>query len=428
MEGSDDTQINHPELLSDSSCTDFLCRYTSEMESNVEDTQVPSMVKSVLMSRDLGQLDIQSQERIETSENEFEYLCSMESLHSSLEDIEHDSKFTWSSSPSLAQESGIMDFNYSEQSLFENSASVIGNPMNDKTPARSHASKDSSDPEENSTPYVHQSASSHGSNSTPGSIENGVRYFEISDSMVALNLGDKFGAQDNFQNLGSLGLSDDKTDLWREIIEGYESHDSMKYREMVYDITSNARYSHSSKKYGEKEHSLYSKAGFHQSEDLMSFESYLLSEFCKWDQKGKRAEISSYDPTSFSLSSPKVGSHEETTPCTEDKASKVMSSVSHHEGETVEDLDINGEHDIVTPCEVDEDASHTQSYLINECSELECKNGDHEACQYDTDPACHSEYTTEVDVPVRFDPLSSMLMLIRGLYQNGNFLSILLSE
>lgn len=465
MEGSDDTEISHPELQSDGLGTNFLYDYTSEINSNVEDTQVPSMVKSIFMSKDFDQLVV------ETPENELELLCSMASFRTCSENIEHDFEFTRSSSPSCGnshcglsavsshldtrvkhdQESGIVDFNYSDLDLLGNNTSVTGNSENDRTPGRRDAServatsnlidpvKDSLDSEENSSSNVHQSASSQGSNSTPGSIENGRRCFEIGEnmgvlrnwSMEALDLGDQFGAQDNFQKH-----------------ESFELQDQTKYRGAAYDVTSNARYLHSVEKFEGNE---YFNAFFHQSENFLSFQACLLSELCKWDQKGKCAVkpvISVNEPRSFSSSFPKLGSHEENTHYVRRSDCEVVSSAPKDEEETVVNLESDGEklskdcqavstkvvgmdyhddaddllseirmdlitqnacdrverlvgtltddvpssyHNVVVSSNDDEDVSHTQSCLTNEFPKLECKDGDE---------ACHSEHITEEHVPV----------------------------
>ncbi|XP_054821180.1 uncharacterized protein LOC129320056 [Prosopis cineraria] len=129
LEESDATEINHAELQSDGLYTDFLYDSTSEISSSVEDTRVPPSIQSPFMSKDVDQLDIQSQQRIENSEAEFEFLSSEKSLHPCSGNIEHDCTFAWSSSPSCdsshldtrvkhTQENGILGFDYSEQNLF----------------------------------------------------------------------------------------------------------------------------------------------------------------------------------------------------------------------------------------------------------------------------------------------------------------------
>ncbi|KAK4256847.1 hypothetical protein QN277_006517 [Acacia crassicarpa] len=248
------------------------------------------------------------------SEAEFEFLSSEKSFHPCSEE-------------NIEQESGFMGFNYTDHRLF----------------GRRNALEQAatSNLERNSTSNVHHSASSHGSNSTPGSIEYDRGYFDICYNMEVLrnfpmepvNLSDKFDAQDKFETLGSFEVHSDKVDQWNQIIEGYKSQAAMEYGEMTYDeITSKAKYLHSTEKLEDKKNSLYSNANFHESEDLLSFHSYLSSEFCKWDQKGKCALVSPDDRRSFSSSFPKD------TP--KHKALNVIPSEPNEEEATVK-LDID---------------------------------------------------------------------------------------
>ncbi|KAJ1405004.1 CH domain superfamily [Sesbania bispinosa] len=401
---SDDTEIIHPDLQFDGLHTEDLYDYTSEINYNI-----PSpMIESVFMPEDLDQFDTQNQQRNEVSNDEFELLCSMESLQYHCSDNvegEHNCKLSCSSSSSSGdlhvlvgmtshldtraeqvQGSRIMD--YVEHVLLRDNASVIGTPMSDKTPVTDATlyAKNKKDPdlfdEENSTPNVHQSASSHGSNPTPQTIENG-RCFELCDNMEvlqeagmsclskkALNLGDKFDAGNDFQNIESFKVHNDKNDQWE-----HEAKDKMILKDMAYGITSNARNSYFVKKFEETEHSLYSpdcyfcntnspdravpqsddisstlwkkslayedkesqvnlrclddaSCNCNQSEELLSGQSNYLPEFCKWDQKGKCAMTSKSNSAKDNKSSSCFlddGSHEETTP-SKQKASEVLVS------------------------------------------------------------------------------------------------------
>ncbi|XP_061369877.1 uncharacterized protein LOC133312655 isoform X2 [Gastrolobium bilobum] len=395
---SDDTKIKHPVQFDD------LDDYTSEINYNIPS----SVVEGVFMPDDLDQVDIQ--ERNENSNDEFDLSYSLESLqyHCS-QDIEHDCKLSWSSSPcenlyidfigttsnldtsdERVQESRIMDFDCFEHVLLRNNASISGTPTNDKTPVTRDASSHAKDRkelhlfhEENSTPNVHQSASSHGSNPTPLTIRNG-RCFEIGDntevlqvagmrclSKVALNLGDQFDAENNLQNIQSFELHNVKSYQWDMIKEEYESQDIMKCKEMAYGITCNARHSYFVKKFDEAELSSYSpdcyfrntnssdravphsndisstilkkfmtyedresqvdlkcldNASCNQSEEFLSCHSYYLPEFCKWDRKGKCAMTSHGAKDNQSSSCfLENGSPAETTPCKQ-KAFEVLTS------------------------------------------------------------------------------------------------------
>ncbi|MCI15042.1 hypothetical protein A2U01_0036177, partial [Trifolium medium] len=159
------------------------------------------------------------------------------------------------------QESRIVDYNYFEHALFRNSASVTGTPTNDKTSVMDVTSyaKNKKDydmiGEVNSTPNVHQSASSQGSNPTPQSIESGS-CFDVSDNMEVLqvagmscltreplNLGDLFDAENNVQNIESFKSHTDKNYQWDKIKE-FEAQDIMKSKELVYNIASSERSSY----------------------------------------------------------------------------------------------------------------------------------------------------------------------------------------
>ncbi|XP_028785099.1 uncharacterized protein LOC114741009 [Neltuma alba] len=374
------------------------------------------------------------------SEAEFELLSSEESLHPCSENKEHDCGVAWSSSPrdnshldtrvKHVQESGFMGFDYSDQSLFGGRDAL-------EQVATSNL-------EEDNTPNVHHSASSHGSNSTPRSIEYDRGYLDICDnmevmrnwSMEPVNLSSKFDARDNLETLGSVEIHNDRMDQWNQII-GYKSQEAMEHRKMAYEIAPNANYLLSVEKFEGDNNSLYSNV--HESEDLLSFQSYLSSEFCKWDQKGKCALISPNDRRSFTSSLPKVGSCEENTPCGRHKSSEVKPSEPNEEEVEVK-LDIDGEQ-TNKDCQVvlsnvegvdyhekcpsneedandndtgdrgervlyvvtDEDVSHTRSCLPNECSKLECEDDDQEY-QHDMDPTCHSKYTIETRLPEEITP------------------------
>ncbi|RDX82648.1 Protein OPAQUE10, partial [Mucuna pruriens] len=404
---SEDTESKHLVLQFDDLHTDDLYDYTSDINYNI----ASPMVKRVYLPEDLDQLDVQNQQRNGIFNDDLELLCSMESLqyHCS-EDVEHDCKLTWSSSlPSgdlhtnlidmksysdtrmeqVRESSSIMDFDYFEHVSLSSNASVLVTPKNDKTPGKRDVSsliKDREDPdlfhEENSTPNVYQSASSHGSNPTPQTAENGI-CFEIGDdkevlqvacincySRQALNLGDQVDAENNFKNIVSFKVHKDKIDQWDKIKEEHESQGIVNCREMPYQIISKAGYSYFVKKFEETEPSLYSpdcyfcntnspdrvvphsndtsssslkkflaleeresqvdlkcldNASCFQSEESLSCQSYYLPESCKWDQKGKCA-IKTYKDEKNSSCFLEDGSHEEITPCKQ-KASEVLSSV-----------------------------------------------------------------------------------------------------
>ncbi|KAG5029863.1 hypothetical protein JHK87_013377 [Glycine soja] len=391
--------------------TDDLYDYSSDINNSI----ASPMVEHVYLPEELDQLDIQNQRRNEIFNDDFELLCSMESLqyHCS-EDIEHDCELTWSSSPTSGdlhadlidmtshldtgmeqvQESrSIMDFDYFEHVSLSSNASVIVTPKNDKTPGKRDASlltKDRKDTdlfnEENSTPNVYQSASSHGSNPTPQTAENG-KLFEIGDdneallvacmncySREVLNLGDQVDAQNNFKNIESFKVHSDKNGQWDKIKEEHESQGIVKCKDMLYQIISSAGYSYSVKKFEETETLLYSpgcyfcntnsldgivphsneasstslkmflayeerdsqldldNASCYQSQESLSCQSYDLPESCKWDQKGKCAITSYKDEKSSHIL--EDGSREEITPCKQ-KASEVLMS-------TVVKLDTDG--------------------------------------------------------------------------------------
>lgn len=361
---ANDTEIMHsfPELHDD----DFY-EYKSEISYNI-----PSVMgESDFVSENLDQLDIQNQPSNEISNDDFELLSSLESLeyHSSDNvEQEHDCNLIWVSSScgdqnidvigmkshfdtrvEQAQESRTIDYDDFEHALFRNNASVTGTPINDRTSVMDATSfaKNKKDSDMigdiNSTPNVHQSISSYGLDTTPQTVEIG-RCFDISDNMEILqvasincvarepmNLGDLFDAENNDQKIECFELNNDKNDLWDKIKE-YEAQDIMKFKELAYEIASNARNSYSVNKFEEIEHSLYSpdcyscntntsdrlelhnndisssllkkyladevmespidsrcldNASCDQSEELLSSHSYDLPEFCKWDQKGK---------------------------------------------------------------------------------------------------------------------------------------------
>jgi len=396
----EDPENNHLMLQFDNLHTDDLYDYTSEINYNI----ASPMVEHICLPEDLDQLDIQNQQR-NGIYDDFELLCSMESLqyHCS-EDIDHDCEQTWSSSPpsgdlrtdlihmsshldtkmeQVQESTRIVDFDYFEKLSLSSNGSVNVTPKNDKTPGKREASsltKYRKDPdlfhEENSTPDVYQSASSNGSNPTPQTAESG-KFFETCDdkevllvaclncySREALNLGDEVDAENNFRNIESFKVHNDKNDRWDKIKEEHESQGIVKCREMPYQIISNAV-----KKFEETEPSLYSPDCYFcntnsadrvvphsndtrstspkfflayeeresqvglkclengsccQSEKSLSCQSYYLPESCKWDQKGKCAIISYKD--NKSSCSVENGSHEEITPCIE-KTSEVLSTV-----------------------------------------------------------------------------------------------------
>jgi len=415
---------------------DDLSDYTSEINYNI----ASPMVERICLPEDLDQLDIQNQRR-NIIYDDFELSCSMESLqyHCS-EDIEHDYELTWSSSPpsgdlrtdlihmsshldtkmEQVQESRrIVDFDYFENLSLSCNGSVYVTP-NDKTPGKREASsltKYRKDPdlfhEENSTPNVYQSASSHGSNPTPQTAESG-KFFETCDdkevlpvacmncySTEALNLGDE---------VESFKVHKDKNDRWDKIKEEHESQGIVKSRELPYGIFSNT-------------------SGC-LSEESLSCQSYYLPQSCKWDQKGKCPIISYKDnESSYSV---ETGSHEEITPCTQ-KTAEVLSTIvkldtdgkelnmdspalasnavvlgdcekpstlgddpsDFCKGDAAQDIGDGGQivldmtiNDVVVPVNCDEVVSLTESFIAN----LSSKHG--------FDPANRSEHTRVVHVKV----------------------------
>ncbi|CAJ2676762.1 unnamed protein product [Trifolium pratense] len=407
---TNDTEIMHPFPQShDLHADDDLYDYKSEISYNIPDL----MVESAFVSGDLGQSDVQNQQRNEISNDEFELLSSMESLEyhcSDDKEHEHDWKLTWPLSSSCGdlnmdvidvtphldtrveqyQESRIVDYNYFKHASFRNGVSVTGTPTNDKTSAMDATpyAKNKKDcdmiGEVNSTPNVHQSASSQGSNPTPQSIESGS-CFDVSDNMEVLqvagtscltreplNLGDLLDAEKNVQNIESFKSHTDKNDQWDKIRE-FEAQDIMKSKELVYDIASSERSSYPVNKFEEIEGSLYfpdrhfcntnssdravphsndisstilkkslayedmepqvdsrcsNNASCNQSGELLSCYSYYLPEFCKWDQKGKcvmASNIVKDDQSSSCLL--EDGSHKETVPCKQKDSEILMSKV-----------------------------------------------------------------------------------------------------
>ncbi|XP_020227550.1 uncharacterized protein LOC109808814 isoform X2 [Cajanus cajan] len=395
-----DPENKHLVFQYDDLHTDDLYDYTSERNYIAS-----PMVEHVYMPEDLDQLNIQNQENFN---DDFELLCSMESLeYPCSEDIEHACELTLPSSPQgdlhtdlidmtshldtkteQVQESrSIMDFDYFEHVSISSNSSVIVTPNNVRKTGKRDASslmKDREDHDlfhdENVSPTVYLSASSHGSNPTPQSAENG-RCFEIGDdkevllvacmncySREAMNLGDQVDAENNFKNNDSFKVHKDKNDQWDKIKEEHESQGTVKCREMPYQIISSAGYSYSVIKIEETEPSLYSpdcyfcntnssdkvvphsnatssillkkflayeeresqvdlkcldNAGCNQSEESLSCQSYYLPESCKWDQKGKCA-ATSYKDIKSSCFLEDV-SHVEITPCIQ-KASEVLST------------------------------------------------------------------------------------------------------
>ncbi|XP_058731133.1 uncharacterized protein LOC131602925 isoform X2 [Vicia villosa] len=392
---ANDTEIllQFPELHADD-----LNDYKSEISYNI-----PSVMgESDFVSEDLDQLDAQNQPRNEISNDECELLSPTESLEYHYSDNienEHDCKLAWLStsrgdhfdtSVEQVQESRIIDYDYFEHALFRNNASVTGTPTNDRTSAIDATlfAKDKKDSdmigEINSTPNVHQSVSSYGLDTTPHSVEIG-RCYDNSDNMEVLqvagvnslareplNLGDLFDADNNDQIIESFESYNDKNGHWDKIKE-YEAQDIMKFKELAYEIASNARNSYSVNKFEEIEHSLYSpdcyscntntsdrlelhnndisssllkkylvdevmespidsrcldNASCDQYEELLSSHSYDLPEFCKWDQKGKspttsnRVKEDSQSSTYFSENVP----HNETAAPNKQKDSEVMMS------------------------------------------------------------------------------------------------------
>ncbi|WVZ23547.1 hypothetical protein V8G54_002091 [Vigna mungo] len=380
----EDPENKHLVLQFDDLHTNDLYDYTSEIDYNI----ASPMAERICLPEDLDQLDIQEQQR-NGIYNDFELLCSMESLqYPCSEDIEHDCELTWSSSPpsgdlrtgiihmsshldtkmERVQESRrIVDFDYFENLSLSSNGSVNVTPKNDKIPCKRDASslkKDSKDPdlfhEENSTPNVYQSASSHGSNATPQTAERG-KFFETCDDKKILpvacmncysreDMGDQVDAESNFRNIESFKVDNDKNDRRDKIKEEHESQGMVRYRDMPYQIISNAGYSCSVKKFEETDPSLYSpdcyfcstnspyrvvprsndtrstslknflayeeresQVGLSCSDNASCCQSCYEPESCKWDQKGKCA-ITSYKDNKSSCSVGN-GSHEEITPC-----------------------------------------------------------------------------------------------------------------
>ncbi|BAT73207.1 Protein OPAQUE10-like protein [Vigna angularis] len=392
----EDPENKHLVLQFDELHTDDLYDYTSEIDYNI----ASPMAERICLPEDLAQLDIQEQQR-NGIYNDFELLCSMESLqyHCS-EDIEHDCELTWSSSPpsgdlrtgiihmsshldtktERVQESRrIVDFDYFENLSLSSNGSVNVTPKNDKIPCKRDASsltKDRKDPdlfhEENGTPNVYQSASSHGSNPTPQTAER-VKFFETCDDkkkvlvVACMNcysredIGDQVDAESNFRNIESSKVHNDKNDRRDKIKEEHESQGMVRYRDMPYQIISNAGYSCSVKKFEETYPSLYSpdcyfcstnspdrvvprsndtrstslknflayeeresQVGLSCSDNASCCQSGYEPESCKWDQKGKCA-ITSYKDNKSSCSVGN-GSHEEIKPCIQ-KNSEVLSTI-----------------------------------------------------------------------------------------------------
>jgi hypothetical protein len=547
---------------------DDLNDYKSEISYNIPDL----MVESAFVSGDLGQLDIQKLQRNEISNDEFELLSSMESLEYHCSDNiehEHDYKLTWQSSScgdlnvdvigmtshldtriEQVQESRNMDYNYFEHALFRNDASVIGTPTNDKTSdmsaTTSHAKNKDPDliDEENSTPNEHQSASSHGSNPTPESIESG-RCLDLLDNMEVLqvagmscstkeplNLGEIFDAKNNVENIESFKSHNDKNDQWDKLKE-YEVQDIMKCNELVYDISSSES-SYPVNEFEEIEHSLYSpdrhfcntnsldqavphsndisltilknslayedmesqvdsrcsdNASCNQFGELLSFHSYYLPEFCKWDQKGKCVmasnRVKDNQSSSYFLED---GSHKETTPCKQEDSEVMMSKAmlscvpseegivnaaaiklgsdgkpnngcldlasnalgvdkcekcptqwddsndSYGKGVTTQDIGDGGQrildmitNDVVALTNCDEDASNIGCGTTNQSSKLEC-NDAHQACQYYKDHIYHQEHADKVRSKVSVDFLSFISHAYVNSFFNANLtcLAILL--
>lgn len=394
-----DTDIMHPFPQLYDLPADDLYDYKSEINYSI-----PFLTgESDFVSEDLDQLDIENQQRNENSNDELEILSSMESSEYNVEESseynvehEHDYKLIGMTSPldtrvEQVQESRTTDFDFFDHVLSRNNASVIWTHMstNDKTSiidAASYAkNKRGSDMigEVNSKPNVHKSASSHGSNQTPQSIESG-RCLDLSDNMEVLqvagmscstreplNLGDLFDAENNVQNIESFKSHNDKNDQQDKIKE-YEAQD-IKCKELAYGITSCARNSYSANKFEEIEHSLYSpdchfcntnssdrdashcneisstileksladegmesqvdsrcldNASCNQPGELLSCHSYYLPEFCKWDQKGKCATTSNTVKDSQSSSYfLEDGSQKENTPCKQKDSEVLMSKV-----------------------------------------------------------------------------------------------------
>ncbi|XP_027919462.1 uncharacterized protein LOC114178001 isoform X2 [Vigna unguiculata] len=394
----EDSENKHLVLQFDDLHTDDLYDYTSETDYNI----ASPMAERICLPEDLDQLDIQNQQR-NGIYDDFELFCSMESLqyHCS-EDIEHDCELTWSSSPpsgdlrtdlihmsshldtkmEQVQESRrIVDFDYFENLSLSSNGSVNVTPKNEKTPGKRDASsltKDMKDPDlfhgENSTPNVYQSASSHGSNPTPQTAERG-KFFETCDdkkvllvacmncySREALNMGDQVDVENNFRNIESFKVHNDKNDRWDKIKEEHESQGMVKCRDMPYQIISKAGYSCSVKKFEETDPSLYSpdcyfcntnspdrvlphsnvtsstsmknflayeekesQVGLNCSDNASCCPSSYEPESCKWDQKGKCA-ITSYKDNKSSCYVGN-GSHEEISPCIH-KNSEVLSTIA----------------------------------------------------------------------------------------------------
>ncbi|WVZ23972.1 hypothetical protein V8G54_002516 [Vigna mungo] len=392
----EDPENKHLVLQFDDLHTDDLYDYTSEIDYNI----APPMAERICLPEDLDQLDIHDQRRNEIY-NDFELLCSMESLqYPCSEDIEHDCELTWSSSPPsgdlrtgiihmsshldtkmerVIESRRIVDFDYFENLSLSSNGSVNVTPKNDQIPFKRDASsltKDRKDPdlfhEENSTPNVYQSASSHGSNPTPQTAERD-KFFETCDDkkkilLVACmncysreDMGDQVDAESNFRNIESFKVDNDKNDRRDKIKEEHESQGMVRYRDMPYQTIANAGYSCSVKKFEETDPSLYSpdcyfcstnspdrvvprsndtrstsvknflayeeresQVGLSCSDNASCCQSSYEPESCKWDQKGKCA-ITSYKDNKSSCSVGN-GSHEEITPCIQIN-SEVLSTI-----------------------------------------------------------------------------------------------------
>ncbi|KAE9602746.1 putative calponin domain-containing protein [Lupinus albus] len=248
---SDDTEIKHTTFQFDG-VDDAMSDYTSEENYNI----MSPMVEGVFISEDLDHLDIQNTPRNEVPKAEYELFSSKELLqyHCS-ENIDHECKMNWSSSPSC----GDLHIDYSD--LKSDLDTGVEQAKQSRIMDLDYSEHDFSYPdvflEENSTPNVQQSASSQGSTSTPQSIENGTSGMSFL-SREAWNLGDQFDAGNNFQKNESFNLHNDKNDQQDKIKEEYESQNITKCNETACGITSNARNSYFVKEFDETEHSLNS--------------------------------------------------------------------------------------------------------------------------------------------------------------------------
>ncbi|KAJ7957105.1 Opaque endosperm10 [Quillaja saponaria] len=274
---SDDTGISNAAFHSDGSSTNCSYDSTSRVISDSEDSEMSTVVKSDTGEKHISKSDILSQEKTEDPENLsellvsnklFQYPCSqnLEHVHNKLNSSSspssidvHNSFNNWeshlASGIKLSEGADILDHIYSDLDPGYGS-SIVENLMNGNTTtgcSMTHrvaipyltgheiGSIDSSDPVlldgENTIFNIHESASSHGSNSTPRTIEIGRRLFDVGDNLEvtsatskscvsgeAVNLEGQFDAEDDSQDIHLYEVHNGNTDfLKKKIISRNES-------------------------------------------------------------------------------------------------------------------------------------------------------------------------------------------------------------